>query len=126
MTIRRNQDQWKRLIQAYEGSGLSHEQFAESVGVSVWTFRGWLYKLRKQGIEFDPRDSPSFRFVEVLTAGLVEEEQEPTAEPRPCQSSSASGLTLSIGEVSIYFDSVPSPAWVAELLGHLGARGVGC
>ena len=50
MTIRRNQDQWPRLIHAFDGSGLSHEEFEQSVGVSVWTLRGWLYKLLKQGI----------------------------------------------------------------------------
>jgi len=121
MPIRRSKQQWAKLIQAFEGSGLSHEQFAESVGVSVWTFRGWLYKLRKQGIEFDPRDSPSFRFVEVMTAGL-KEEPEPASTPRADLPSPSSGLTLSIDAVTMHFDEVPSPTWVADLLVHLGTR----
>ena len=44
MPIRRSKQQWTKLIQAFEGNGPSPEQFAESVGVSVWTFRGWLYE----------------------------------------------------------------------------------
>ena len=125
MPIRRSKQQWTKLIQAFEGSGLSHEQFAESVGVSVWTFRGWLYKLRKEGVELDPHDSPSFRFVEVMTAGLKEE--EPSVAPRADLPSPSSGLTLSIEEATMHFDEVPSPTWVAELLVHLRSRCVsGC
>ena len=65
MPIRRSKQPWAKLIQAFEGSGLSHEEFAGSVGVSVWTFRGWLNGYREQGIESDLREPLFPRFVKV-------------------------------------------------------------
>jgi hypothetical protein len=52
---------WMKLIQTYEGSGLTHEEFAESLGVDVLTFRsnpfgGFNYRpLAKSGGEEAPR-----------------------------------------------------------------------
>jgi hypothetical protein len=49
MAPRRGREFWSGVIEAFEQSGLSHEQFAQQHRLNVGSFRGWLYRLRHEG-----------------------------------------------------------------------------
>ena len=97
---RRGRDFWAGMIAEYEREDLSQAEFCESQGLSVWTFRGWLYRLRSEA----QRERP--RFVEVV--GVVD-------APTP-------GCIVRAGQTQIEFRALPDPGYLAELLAELEER----
>lgn len=90
---------WVQLIAEFEASeGISHPKFCALHGVKFGTFRGWLYKLRKEKQE---ATTPT-RFVEV----------EVPPEKRP----SGGSAILEWGEFRLCMQEAPNPAWVAEVI----------
>jgi len=39
---------WERVVAEYEGSDWSHAEVAARFEVSIWSFRTWLYRLRRE------------------------------------------------------------------------------
>lgn len=48
MTKRRGYSEWVKLVEEFEKSSSSLEDFAAKLGVKPSTFQFWFYKLRKQ------------------------------------------------------------------------------
>jgi hypothetical protein len=48
MSPRRNRQFWERVVVEFEQSGLTHEEFAREHRLNVGSFRGWLYRLRRE------------------------------------------------------------------------------
>jgi hypothetical protein len=46
MHARKSRSEWLAIIGAFEQSGKSHEAFCSARGLSVGSFRAWLYRLR--------------------------------------------------------------------------------
>jgi len=51
--MRYARDIWLQIIQQFETSGLTQEQYAEKRGIPVGTLRSWIYKVRRQRHEED-------------------------------------------------------------------------
>jgi hypothetical protein len=49
MAPRRGREFWSGVVEAFEQSGLKHEQFARQQRLNLGSFRGWLYRLRREG-----------------------------------------------------------------------------
>lgn len=56
---RRSREEWHRLVQRYEESGLSHAEFCRQEGLNVNTFRFWRSRTRA-------KDKGASPFVEVV------------------------------------------------------------
>ena len=97
---RRGREFWAGVIAEYERGNLSQAEFCERQGLNVWTFRGWLYRLRSEA----PPEMP--RFVEVV--GALE-------APTP-------GCIVRIGHTVIEFSALPEPGFLADLVAELEAR----
>lgn len=87
---------WRKLIDEFEGSGMSHVEFAGRKKLVIATFRAWLYKLR--------RETQQARFVEVRrNNGSV-------GGPRP------SVLTIVSPHVRLEFKELPSMEYLIALV----------
>ncbi len=100
----RQREYWLTLVEEFENSeGFTQEGFAEHKGVSVGTFRKWLYQIREE----DTRESVSHQFVE-LTGSF--------GPPPPPQA----GVRLILGQrVMLEFGSLPETSYLALLLSEL-------
>ncbi len=67
---RRGREFWTRLVDEFEAREprLRHVAYAAEKGVRVWTFRSWLYRLRRERRESRGGD-PSFLPVELIGDG---------------------------------------------------------
>ena len=103
----RSKEQWSRILEGFDDSGMSQQAYAERCGLNVATFRYQLYrraKLRAPAVE----SATVGRFEEVsVRAAHVSDE--------PCRLRvDASGVHVTGGEL-------PSPEWVAALVRGLSA-----
>jgi|HubBroStandDraft_1064217.scaffolds.fasta_scaffold1155815_2 hypothetical protein len=46
--MRRSRAEWLDLVSEFERSPESHEEFCVQRDLNVWSFRSWLYRLRKE------------------------------------------------------------------------------
>jgi hypothetical protein len=46
--MRRDRSEWEKIVAEYEASGERHTQFCAQRQLSVYSFRAWLYQLRKE------------------------------------------------------------------------------
>jgi hypothetical protein len=46
--MRRSRDEWADVIAEFEAGGESHEEFCAGRDLNVGSFRGWLYRLRRE------------------------------------------------------------------------------
>ena len=91
---------WARVVAQFERSGESQAAFCEAHGLNLGTFRGWLYRLRKD----EERQHPGF--VEVMTAAVA----------------TRAGCIVRFGDTEVHFDPVPEPGYLAALLEELSER----
>jgi transcriptional regulator with XRE-family HTH domain len=92
---RRSAAEGRALVKKYEASGLSQRDFAGRAGITVAALQYWLRKGRSEGEE----ESEPFRFVEVI--GKTQE------------SKSGCGVSMELGQVTLRFDSLPSPEYLS-------------
>lgn len=96
---RRSKQQWRELIEEFEGSGLSQQEYTQQKEIRLGTFRSWFYTLRKGD------DKP--RFIEVVATAATKVVQPPI-------------VTVAIGDAHIDFGAYPSADYLAQLLRNLG------
>ena len=90
---------WAAQVAAQARSGLSQRAFCEARGVSLSSFARWKKRLAsEESRELAVVDAP-VRFVEL---------EVPIEPPRPL-------VRVSLGALTIDFEMLPPPAWVAEL-----------
>lgn len=101
----RNKEQWSRILEGFDDSGISQQAYAERCGLNVATFRYQLYrraKLRAPAV--DSATVGRFQEVSVRAAG---------GSGEPCRLRvDASGVHLTGG-------ALPSPEWLAALVREL-------
>lgn len=97
---RRSRARWAALVTAYEASGMSQRAFCLQQQVSPSTFGRWISRLgTSTTTPLAPVTRPAALFVEV---------QLPVASTTPL-------MRVQVGELSVEFDTLVPPAWVAEL-----------
>ncbi len=95
---------WSAQVAAWRSSGLSQRAFCEQRGLSPSTFGKWRRRLVHERSE---------ALVSVKRPEFVAVEVPVQAKPL---------VRVSLGVVTVDFETLPPPAWVAEL----AARGVSC
>ncbi len=68
------EDYWRGLIEAWEASGLPQTKFAKQRGVSVWTLRAWVARLKAGEAEpiEDTSDADGESLDDILVAAATE------------------------------------------------------
>ena len=100
---RRGRAFWTKLVAQFEASSYAQVEFAENHGVSLRTFRSWIYRLRAEARESEESSvSASATFVEVIAVAEA--------------SAGAGACRVRIGKVEVEFERVPSALYVAELM----------
>ena len=109
MATRHPRAWWFEQVAELPGSGLTHRQFAEQLGVSLAALRHWIYVERRE------------RRREQLPA-LVEVQWQPAvAEVR-----ASSPVRVAVGGVELLVEAGTDAAWLAELLGRLDREVASC
>jgi hypothetical protein len=103
----RSKEQWSRILEGFDDSGMSQQAYAQHCGLNVATFRYQLYRRAK--LRAPASDSaPVGRFQEVsVPAARVSVE--------PCR------LRVDASGVHMTGSELPSPEWVAALVRGLSA-----
>lgn len=94
---------WQQLVERFESSGLTQQEFADNKGIKVGTFRSWLYRLRREDIVTAPLE-----FVEVETRQKI------------ATSRGGAACRVVSGDAAIELAELPPTEWLAELVGALG------
>lgn len=102
----RSKEQWARILDGFDGSGLSQLAYAEGCGLNVATFRYQLYRRAK--LQTPQPERPIGRFQEVTVRGAV-------SPAEPCR------LRVDASGVHVIGAALPSPEWVAALVRELAA-----
>ncbi len=87
---------WQSMVSKFDKSELSQEAFCDAHGLTLGTFRSWLYRLHRERREA----SAAPKFVEVVAS----------------KSSSSQSCVVVIGKVELRFDHVPDVAYLGALL----------
>jgi len=108
---------WMDTIAEFERAPCTHADFVERHGLTITSFRSWLYRLREEGtswdgaepdidVEEDADEDEEARFVEVVAGearGLL-----------------ATSCTIEAGALRIHFREPPSVEYLAELVREVG------
>jgi hypothetical protein len=86
---------WQSAVGKFDKSELSQEAFCEAHGLTLGTFRSWLYRLRREGGNSTPK------FVEVSVAR---------------KSASSQACVVIIGKAELRFESVPDAVYLGAML----------
>jgi hypothetical protein len=109
---RRGREFWEQMILEFDQlQDVTQQQFAESKGVKVATFRQWIYRLRQERTQSDSSERAVARTTPAtgVNAHFFEVEVDVTPLVR-----------VRMGVVIVEFSAVPPPAWVAELAAYGG------
>ena len=91
---------WEPIIEEYLAAPTpTHREFTEPRGLKLRTFRRWLLRLRRE------RQGAIVK----RTSEFVEVELPQVSVPL---------VRVAVGDVSVEFETLPPPAWVAELAAY--------
>jgi hypothetical protein len=102
----RSKEQWSRILDEFDGSGMSQQAYAKCCGLKVATFRYKLYRRAKLQTSQPERPIGRFQEVTVRSGGSAAE---------PCR------LRVDASGVHVSGATLPSPEWVAALVRELAA-----
>ena len=106
MAKRRSRAEWRRIIETYEATGGTHAAYAEAHGLSLASFRKWLYAFRAH-----PAPAASRAFVEVVAEERRGDEELTGGSVVP--------LEVRIGPLELRFSAAPEAAWFADVCERL-------
>jgi hypothetical protein len=92
---RQGRGYWERAVRKFEASELTQEAFCEAQGLTVGTFRSWLYRLRRE------RGAGMPAFVEVVASK---------------ESFARQACVVRIGGAELRFESLPDVQYLGALL----------
>jgi hypothetical protein len=93
---------WQSAVRKFDKSALSQEAFCEVHGLTLGTFRSWLYRLRREDRE---RTSAAPRFVEVVANKSA---------------SSLHACAVLVGQAEVRFAQLPDAVFLGTLLRAAG------
>ena len=100
--LKRNREQWRQIVEDYEGSGLSAAEFGRREGLNANTFSWWRSEVRKE--------------VGVATARRLTLVAVPTSTPRPV----AEPIVIRLPDgIELCVPVGTEPDWVGQLAGAL-------
>jgi hypothetical protein len=101
----KNASWWSAQIGAWERSGLTQADFCRARGLSISSFSNWRSKLLKEERHENPTEAALVR-KHPTAAKFITVDIPVTPAPL---------VRVSVGSVTVDFDTLPPPAWVAEL-----------
>lgn len=104
---RRKASDGTKLVARFEASGLTQREFSDRNGVTMSALQYWLRKARSGG-EGERTAEEQFRFVEVIG----EETKEAPAR----------GISMELGGLRLRFETLPSPAYLAQVAAAFAAE----
>ena len=110
MHARKSRDQWRAIIRAFKQSGETHVAFCTKRGLNVGSFRGWLYRLGREGTS-DVRLVP----VNVFDRGVPVD----TEIVAPARVHAPRSIVVVVGDVELRVSQDSDPAYVAALVREL-------
>lgn len=111
MHARKSRAEWRAIIRAFERSGQTHEAFCAGGRLNVGSFRGWLYRIRRE-------PSAEMRLVPVEVPERVTAVDIGPSAPRSAATSSPIAVVVRDIELRVAVGS--DPAYVAALVRELG------
>ena len=104
MHARKSKSEWSAIVKAFERSGQSHAEFCAQRGLRIWSFRFWLYRVR--------RDRAAARTTDIalLPVSVV----LPTAPP--------SAVVIAVADVEVRVVVGTDVGYVAGLVAELRSR----
>jgi hypothetical protein len=106
--MRRSRAEWAQIIEQFEHSGQSHEGFCGEERLNVGSFRGWLYRLRREAVRGKVARSAT-RLLPVRVAAVEAIRDERFVE-------------VVVGGAVVRVPGGFDPAYVAELVAQLRDR----
>jgi hypothetical protein len=106
MHARRSRSEWARIVRAFERSGQSHADFCAERGLRVWSFRSWLYRMR--------RDRAGSSAADLVLLPVSVATPAPVAPP--------SALVIAVAGVEVRVAVGTDVAYVAGLVAELRSR----
>jgi hypothetical protein len=106
--MQRRREQWAKIVEQFEHSGETHEAFCAQLHLPVWSFRSWLYRLRRESCQGKVAHSAT-RLLPVRLESSDVRQDEAVVE-------------LAVGDAVIRLRGTVSAAYVAELLAQLRTR----
>ncbi len=97
MATRRNQAQWKKLIEQQSHSGLNAAAFCRQAGIGYPSFMAWRKRLRVPERETNIQSVPG-RFIELTPALRADDEELPVLPANATQTGSSFCVELSLGD----------------------------
>src|SRR5262249_48603712 len=111
MHARRSGAEWRAIVRAFERSEQTHEVFCGDRGLNVGSFRGWLYRTRRE-------TSSTVRLVPVDTPQGVT--ATPVATSDCGHGATSSPIMVMVRDVEVRVAPGSDPAYVAALVRELG------
>ncbi len=109
MAKRHSRKWWFARVAELPGTGLTHRQYAKSLGVALGTLQHWIYLERRE-----QRQAQVPALVEV---------QWQTAQVEPAEPAQVHAV---VGGVKLAFEQGTDAAWLAELLGCIDRQDPQC
>jgi hypothetical protein len=111
MHVRKSRVEWREIVRAFERSGETHEAFCAGRGLKLGSFRGWLYRIRRE-------PSAEVRLVRVDVPGRVRTID--TVGPAPLRVATSSPIIVWVRDIEVRVAQGWDPAYVAALVRELG------
>jgi hypothetical protein len=108
MRTRKSRSEWSKIIGAFERSGESHEEFCTKQRLSLGSFRGWLYRVRKAAV-------PEVALVPVTLMGTASSASRPVC-------GLGAEIVVVVSDVSVRVVPGTDTVYVAALVAELRAR----
>jgi hypothetical protein len=110
MRARKSCNEWSKIIQSFERSGESHEEFCSRQGLNLGSFRGWLYRLRKAAAA-----APEVALLPVTLTGVTSWPRLPVGAP-------GGEIVVMVSDVQVRLLPGTDTGYVAALVMELRAR----
>ena len=110
MRARKSGRAWSAIVDAFEGSGQSHQEFCSQRGLKVASFRGWLYRARKAR-----RAVPDVALVPV-------ELTETVSSPTTWTSQAPTSVVVAVADIEVRVAVGTDVGYVASLVSELRSR----
>jgi len=105
--VRRSKAEWIEIVEDFERRGESQEDFCARRHLNVWSFRGWLYRLRGERREGKVAQSATPRMLPIRTRAM-------RAVP--------AFVEISVGGVVVRVVAGTDTAYVADLVTQMRER----
>ena len=111
MHARKSRVEWRAIVRAFERSGQTHEAFCADRGLNVGSFRGWLYRIRRE-----PSAEPRLLRVDVPERGTAVE----IVAPALLRGAALKPIVVVVRNIEVGVALGSDPAYVAALVREFG------